>query len=706
MQDSRKILYKFVSRSFATAISAFKNLFVIFIIVNLPLIVIKLYPASEELQKYQNSDNDVIPCDVERQEELRNSFHSVRTAGTRKSDGRASAASGTRDSDSRASVASGLRNSDTAEKVTFRTTIPIGNGIREADVEALAEGDPHTISLNMQQDEEGEKVAMTTLPANGHAAIDEDAPMMPKKMRDPNQTRHSNVIAEIFGRSRSTIKRQREREREEMYTPLDGHTPSLNLLGVFSVQITLFSPAVNFFLSWFRRFLLFFLFFTHVVFFAVILDQLQHQDTITKLLSFHDEYSVDMKDLRFWNVLFHGQWNNLHGILYPLWIISLAILSHPQMMQFYLEHMMPSKYFGVCQIDSLWPQSFHHLDGLRKIGRAMELRMGFFYRKSFWTMILRSIFGPDIPFATRLKNFFFNLVSCLTFFPLLAPLVPMLKKIKKMWIDLANRDWRPAAEKLGFLLFISVFYALAAFFIYENVLIYSMFVTFTLTSTIFHYQQSLNVIGVIAGGLTFLIKLLTQMKNKYISLKMLTVEVAKEVHEAKMEEARNHGFETSSTSFQSVPQLVWFSRTGLPYIPIKLYRRVIQEIQPIGPERAMLVVKLVVMTVFVVFIYSIMRALRMNEENAAFDMAQAVLTVVAVVIPSLLANLQSDVEKVLEREQHKYMIQRMIGEFLKENKKFYRFEEGQETPADVIENAPLQSHETSMVEFPKKLRKF
>ena len=154
---------------------------------------------------------------------------------------------------------------------------------------------------------------------------------------------------------------------------------------------------------------------------------------------------------------------------------------------------------------------------------------------------------------------------------------------------------------------------------------------------------------------------------------MLTVEVATEIHNSKMEEAMRRGSRTSNSFNAGPPQLIWYASNGIPYIPFKLYQSVMKELKPVGPERAKIVIKLGIMAVFVVYIYTVMRTLRMNEEDAAFNVAQAALTVVAVVIPSLLANLQSEVEKELEKERNRCIIKKMIETFLKENDEFYRF---------------------------------
>ena len=154
---------------------------------------------------------------------------------------------------------------------------------------------------------------------------------------------------------------------------------------------------------------------------------------------------------------------------------------------------------------------------------------------------------------------------------------------------------------------------------------------------------------------------------------MLTVEVATEIHNSKMEEAMKKGSRTSNSFNAGPPQLIWYASNGIPYIPFKLYQSVMKELKPVGPERAKIVIKLGIMAVFVVYIYTVMRTLRMNEEDAAFNVAQAALTVVAVVIPSLLANLQSEVEKELEKERNRCIIKKMIETFLKENDEFYRF---------------------------------
>ena len=89
----------------------------------------------------------------------------------------------------------------------------------------------------------------------------------------------------------------------------------------------------------------------------------------------------------------------------------------------------------------------------------------------------------------------------------------------------------------------------------------------------------MNLIGIIAGSVTFILKILSQVKNKYISLKMLTVEVATEIHNSKMEEAMKKGSRTSNSFNAGPPQLIWYASNGIPYIPFKLYQSVMKNVK-------------------------------------------------------------------------------------------------------------------------------
>ena len=95
---------------------------------------------------------------------------------------------------------------------------------------------------------------------------------------------------------------------------------------------------------------------------------------------------------------------------------------------------------------------------------------------------------------------------------------------------------------------------------------------------------------------------------------------------------------------------------------------------PVGPERAKIVVRLCIMSVFVVFIHFVMTALRMSEEETAFG-TEAVVTLVAVIVPSMIANLQSAEERELEKERQTFRVKKIVEDFLAEDVnrgKFYR----------------------------------
>ena len=240
-----------------------------------------------------------------------------------------------------------------------------------------------------------------------------------------------------------------------------------------------------------------------------------------------------------------------------------------------------------------------------------------------------------------------------------------------------SHTWRGWLRKLAFDIFMIIFFVIAGFLVYQSVYIASMFIIFTLTSTIFHYQQSLNVLGVIAGSVTFLVNVLRTVNNNYLRLKMLVFEIIEEIHTEKMKEIEEAESQRTSSrmrlpSFRSFHKLIWNSPSGLPYIPKKIYREVVEETYPIGPERAKMVVKIIAMAVFVAYIHSVMRALKMTEDDTAFDIAQAVLTLVAVVLPSLIANLKSDEEEALETKRQKCFVRRKVEKFLEEHPKYYQ----------------------------------
>ena len=428
-------------------------------------------------------------------------------------------------------------------------------------------------------------------------------------------------------------------------------------------------------LSHSRRFLLFFFFSTQSIFLIAIMDKHFHDDTISMLVAFHKRFHVDMVDLHFWNHLSFFEWNEVSGplILFAFWVFYMLFFSHPDASKKVLELLEPSERFGSCDIGPFLA-SLANTNGLKKVIRGMELRMGLFYRKSFWKLLWVDISQKNISPIRRVVNFFHNLVSFLTLFPIvvvLAPIKPMFWELVSCW------KIRPLEKLVQFLKFVFLlfYYCLAGWLVFHNISIFSKILFFTVTSAIFHYQQSLNVIGIIGGCVAFLLRLLSQTRNEYIRLKMLIVEMAIDIHDEKVKE-RKQEREKKGSYEASVfaQQLVHTLSDGLPGIPKKLHNEIVQELKPVGTARAKFAVKLAVMSIFVVYIFTVMRALRMNEAAKAFDMAQALLTIVAVIVPSLLANLESDEDKALKSERHKYFVKQRIDDFLRrtDNGNYYK----------------------------------
>jgi len=355
-----------------------------------------------------------------------------------------------------------------------------------------------------------------------------------------------------------------------------------------------------------------------------------------------------------------------------------------------IDFLCSSFWFGVRDVNPLLPRSYHNLTGLRKLVVGMELRKGLFYRLSFWRRWWGSLWEGEPTLFRRLRRLFINFISLLTFLPISVPLIPLFSALS----DLIRCRVRISLKDLIARIVISVgvifFGFLLAFLAYQSILIYSKFFVFSLTSIIFNYRQSLNIVMIITGSITFVITLHSQVKSKYINLKLLTFAAAKTLHEAKLAEMKESEAESTEESSESNPTeeaaesndrdqpsvssvrgLVWMSPMGLPYIPKRLFMRVIEDVNPVGPERAQIVIKLAIMTVFVVFVHFVMTTLSMSDVDSAWG-GRNMVTIFAVAVPSLVTSLQSAEMALLETEQNTYLVNKIVENFLKENPdKFY-----------------------------------
>ena len=173
----------------------------------------------------------------------------------------------------------------------------------------------------------------------------------------------------------------------------------------------------------------------------------------------------------------------------------------------------------------------------------------------------------------------------------------------------------------------------------------------------------------------------TQVNNAYLGDKMFILDVVTEVHGAKileMEQARNRVIKYNEENPDSqifVPELSWWwARKNWPCIPKQLFNAIILELRPLGNVRAKVLVKLCVMGIFIGFIFTVMQALGMNDNDSAFDAVRMLITVVAVIGPSFIAKLQSSEAKAIYLMQKRGLVKDVVEKFLKKNDTFYDYD--------------------------------
>ena len=110
-----------------------------------------------------------------------------------------------------------------------------------------------------------------------------------------------------------------------------------------------------------------------------------------------------------------------------------------------------------------------------------------------------------------------------------------------------------------------------------------------------------------------------------MTLKLCIKDVALDIHNEKMGAVEKEG--ANLTMKEPMKTLVTYSEDGLLQIPTRLYDIIVQEIHPHGPERIFMLSKLAMVTLFALYINTVMKALRMKE-GAAFDMIKAAVTTV------------------------------------------------------------------------------
>ena len=474
------------------------------------------------------------------------------------------------------------------------------------------------------------------------------------------------------------------------FIALDASTP--RIFGFMSLLMgkvpPIFGPTGVAILTTIRKFLVIILTSCSAILLMGILDYIFYKETVSKLLQFQKENRVEVLDLYFWNQLTaiiegtqsFGEVNSfrifyaefiLFACVGCYWILTVLIFSLPGVSSLCVQLIHPSDFFGFFQIMT-YPT--RHTSGLRLLFVRITRRLGLMLNTGFWRMFVSQVFGPDKISGKRsprkiLKGIV-SLFCVFSFFPIFAILPPLYSWSREYW-----------PKKALFFVMNLISGAIWAFLVIVSLQFYLQFFIFSITAMIFHYESAIGIISLVVGCFGFLFSIYSQINNAYLRDKLFILEVVRDVHGAKMgenEEAKSRiqkYNEENPSSIILVPEVLWWWKRGhWDCIPKSLYRAIVQELRPLGNQRANTLIKLCMMGIFVAFIFSVMQALGMNDAHSAADGGQVVITIVAVIGPSIIARFRSGEAKTLNLMQKRGKIKEVVEKFLRNNNTFYNYD--------------------------------
>ena len=482
-------------------------------------------------------------------------------------------------------------------------------------------------------------------------------------------------------------------ESRHNFMALDTSTPSVfgfKKLLVGKMPKT-FRPGMANILTSLRRFISIIFLTCNALVLMMIIDHVIFGEMITRLIKFRETCNVEVSDLGYWNYFraFNRikpletqliQWDIVYFLLAFYWCLNVFIYSLPGVTSFCIKSIYPSDYFGFFKV-AAFPRQ--HLFGLRLIYAGIMKRMSFIFNACFWSRFKREVFRVDPSskrFSTKaIWRGFLSVFCVFSGLPIIAIFPFFYSWNKKYW---------PRA-----FLFIVVGgppFAILIFLLILTLKIYLRFIIFSLTALIFHYHVTIGIVSIAAGCLGFLASLSSQVKNCYLRDKIFIHEIISEIHDAKLNECqvqRNKVLEHNKgnpTNRIHVPELIWWwTRENWPCIPLALYESIVLRLRPLGSQRARILFKFFIMGLFLGFIFTVMNTLGMNDTDSVMDATKVLVTAVAVIVPSLIAKLQSSHVKAIILMQKKAVVEEEVERFLMINKTFYNYDLTIETAGSV-----------------------
>ena len=197
------------------------------------------------------------------------------------------------------------------------------------------------------------------------------------------------------------------------------------------------------------------------------------------------------------------------------------------------------------------------------------------------------------------------------------------------------------------------------------------------------YNTILPYIGVIGGCIGFIFRLRSQLYAAILKDKFFIYEILNEYHETVIadKETKNkrdviqHHNRANPYHQIFVPELVVVCRRNQsPCVPEKLYERIVASIRPASQVRVDLLFKIVSLGVFFAIFHLLMSGLSFYETDETVSFMQIIGTAVALVFPTLLAKLETNLSKEIVDLKKRQIIFTMITKFLNDNPNYYNYD--------------------------------
>ena len=497
-----------------------------------------------------------------------------------------------------------------------------------------------------------------------------------------NSSKFCNRICDVNGSSGMKEKFEREQVKKKYnYVVLDSSTP--RILGLRSLIAGRVGknckPAGRATLMILRRFIYTIFASGNAIILMAILDKTYFKDRIDRFMMFRNKHNVGISNLKYWNYLTNNEmkfsnkvmnWDFFYVLVACFWTLSVLILCFPGVSWYFTESLYPSEYLGFFKIN----MKKSDLTGMKRLYFGLTSRLAMPFYRTFWCTLRDKALERN-PLTKKLSvrqiiRGFCSLTCVLSIVPIIAIFPPLYTWNKRYW---------PRAG-LYFILSLATIITCISIII-TTLYTYSYFIIFTTTSLLLQYQITVGYVSIIVGCIGFMGSMRSNIKNSYLGDKLFMLDIISEVHQAKIlenEEQRNRILrhnEINPCQRIHVPELMWWwTRENWFCIPKLLYNDIVSKIRPVGRVRVKILVKISFLIIFISFIFTVMDALGMNDSQDAFDAVRMFITVLAVIVPTLIARLQCTQLDSINRIQRRGIVKEATERFLRKNEVFYHYD--------------------------------